>query len=211
MTKRKTMAEAKNREDFIEDSVHTEGDGTDAMAASPDARHGLAEDGVSFAPEPAPDARIAELEAERDALRDRLMRALADAENVRKRAEKDRRDGMLYGGARLARDILPVHDGMSRALSAVTEEVSTAAPGLVEGVELTLRELLNILQRHGVERIAPAVGDVFDPHLHEAMFEAPVPNVRPGQIIQVMAEGFRLHEQLLRPAQVGVCSGGARN
>jgi len=166
-----------------------------------DDQGGWFEDPLSIA-----EARIAELEAERDAMRDRLMRALADAENSRKRAEKDRRDGLLYGGAKLSRDMLPVYDSLSRALDAATDEVRSAATGLVEGVELTLRELTNILEKHGVERICPEPGDVFDPHLHQAMFEAPVPNFAAGQIIQVMASGFRLHEQLLRPAQVGVSS-----
>lgn len=157
------------------------------------------------APEPRTDP-VAQLEAERDALRDRMMRALADAENTRKRAEKDRRDAMLYGGSKLARDLLPVYDNLARALNSASDEAQAAAPGLVQGVELTLRELTNVLERHGVTRICPEPGDTFDPHHHQAMFEAPVPDYKAGQIIQVMAEGFMLHEQLLRPAQVGVSS-----
>ena len=149
---------------------------------------------------------VAALISERDEMRNRMMRALADAENSRKRAEKDRRDAQLYGGSRIARDMLPVYDNLSRALSAANEETRAAAAGLVEGVDLTLRELTNILEKHGVERISPVEGDMFDPHLHQAMFEAPVPGTRAGQIIQVMAEGFKLHDQLLRPAQVGVSS-----
>jgi molecular chaperone GrpE len=167
----------------------------------------LAEDGAAFEDrEAALQARVAELEAERDESRDRMLRALADAENSRKRAEKDRRDAMLYGGAKLVRDMLPVYDNLARALEAANSDARSAAPGLVEGVELTLRELVNILSKHGVERIAPKPGDMFDPHLHQAMFEAPVPDYPAGQIIQVMTEGFRLHDQLLRPAQVGVSS-----
>ncbi len=149
---------------------------------------------------------LAAFDAERAEMRDRLMRALADLENTRKRAEKDRRDAALYGGSKLARELLPVHDNLSRALAAADENTRVQAKGLVEGVELTLRELLSILGRHGVERVSPQPGDPFDPHLHEAMFEAPVPQFQPGQVIQVMAEGFRLHDQLLRPAQVGVCA-----
>lgn len=145
-------------------------------------------------------------EAERAEMRDRLMRALADLENTRKRAEKDRREAAMYGGAKLARDLIPVYDNLARALLVANDETRAQAQGLVEGVELTLRELLNVLARHGVERVSPQPGDTFDPHLHEAMFEAPVPQFRAGQIIQVMSEGFRLHEQLLRPAQVGVSS-----
>lgn len=149
---------------------------------------------------------LATARAEREEMRDRMMRALADAENSRKRAEKDRRDAQLYGGAKIARDLLPVHDNLTRALAVASDDVRAAAAGLVEGVELTLRELSNVMVKHGVEQITPEVGDMFDPHLHQAMFEAPVPGTKAGQIIQVMADGFRLHEQLLRPAQVGVSS-----
>jgi len=157
------------------------------------------------AEEPGPDP-VAQLEAERDALRDRLMRALADAENTRKRAEKDRRDALLYSGSKLTRDMLPVYDNLARALNSANDEARAAAPGLVQGIELTLRELTNVLERHGVTRICPEPGESFDPHQHQAMFEAPVPDFKAGQIIQVLAEGFMLHEQLLRPAQVGVSS-----
>lgn len=149
---------------------------------------------------------IEALRAERDELRDRYMRALADAENSRKRGERDRREAEQYGGSRLARDLLPVHDNLHRALDAVTEDQRPAAIGLIEGVELTLRELENVFSRHGVKVIAPKVGDMFDPQQHEAMFEAPVPGTTAGQIIQVMVNGFMLHDRLLRPAQVGVSS-----
>jgi molecular chaperone GrpE len=148
----------------------------------------------------------AAFEAERAEMRDRLMRALAELENTRKRADRDRRDAAAYGGAKLARDLLPVFDNLNRALAAADEKSRAEAKGLVDGVELTLRELLNVLGRHGVERIAPKPGDPFDPHLHEAMFEAPVPQFAAGQVIQVMTEGFRMRDQLLRPAQVGVSS-----
>lgn len=148
----------------------------------------------------------AAFEVERGEMRDRLMRAFADLENTRKRAEKDRREAALYGGTKLARDLLPVYDNLNRALSLVDDETREKSKGLVEGLELTLRELTNIFGRHGVEKVSPEPGDTFDPHLHEAMFEAPVPNFAAGQIIQVVADGFRLHEHLLRPAQVGVSS-----
>ncbi|WP_333829562.1 nucleotide exchange factor GrpE [Pararhodobacter sp.] len=148
----------------------------------------------------------AAFEVERSEMRDRLMRALADLENTRKRGEKDRREAAIYGGSKLARDLIPVYDNLSRALSVINDDTRDQAQGLVEGVELTLRELLNVLAKHGVERVSPQAGDMFDPHLHEAMFEAPMPGTRAGQIIQVVSDGFRMHEQLLRPAQVGVSS-----
>lgn len=144
--------------------------------------------------------------AERDEYRDRFMRALADAENARKRAQKDRRDAEQYGGSRLARDLLPVHDNLTRALAAVTDEGREAASALIEGIELTLRDLENTFQRHGIHVLSPAVGDTFDPQLHEAMFEAPVPGTTAGSIIQLLNNGFMLHDRLLRPAQVGVSS-----
>ena len=134
------------------------------------------------------------------------MRALADAENARKRSEKDRREAEQYGGSKLARDMLPVYDNMKRALEAANGAKSEENSALVEGVELTMRELLNVFSKHGITLISPEVGDRFDPKLHQAMFEAPVPGTKAGDIIDVAAEGFMLHDRLLRPAQVGVSS-----
>lgn len=146
------------------------------------------------------------LRAERDELKDRFMRALADAENARKRSEKDRREAEQYGGSKLARDMLSVHDNLKRALEAATDEQRAAFGPLLEGVELTLRELLSVFGKHGITPISPQPGDRFDPLLHQAMFEAPVPGTRAGEIIQISADGFLLHDRLLRPAQVGVSS-----
>jgi molecular chaperone GrpE len=139
-------------------------------------------------------------------MRDRFMRALADAENARKRGERDRREAEQFGGSKLARDMLPVYDNLKRALDAANEETRAQAAALIEGLELTLRELIKVLNKHGVSEINPAIGDQFDPQLHQAMFEAPLPGTKAGQIIQVMGEGFLLHDRLLRPAQVGVSS-----
>ncbi|MYA89755.1 MAG: nucleotide exchange factor GrpE [Boseongicola sp. SB0662_bin_57] len=155
---------------------------------------------------PSDDKRTAALQAERDALKDKFMRALADAENARKRSERDRREAERYGGSRLARDMLPVFDNMKRAVAAVPEDAREANKALIEGVELTMRELLNVLGKHGVSVISPEVGDRFDPQLHEAMFEAPLPGTVAGEVIQVEADGFILHDRLLRPAKVGVSS-----
>ena len=147
-----------------------------------------------------------QLRAERDQLKDRFMRALADAENSRKRGDRARRDAEQYGGSKLARDMLPVYDNMKRALEAATEEQKTVSAALIEGVELTMRALLGVFSKHGIQIVTPEVGDRFDPQMHEAMFEAPVPGTKAGDIIQVAAEGFLLHDRLLRPAQVGVSS-----
>lgn len=149
------------------------------------------------------------LRAERDDMRDRFMRALADVENTRKRGERDRREAEQYGGSKLARDMLPVFDNLTRALEVVNDEQRAANKALIEGLELTLRELLSVFAKHGIQPIAPQVGDAFDPQMHQAMFEAPVPGTKAGEIIQVMTEGFMLHDRLLRPAQVGVSSSPA--
>jgi molecular chaperone GrpE len=183
------MAEPKN-EDFLDDVEEAEAEVFAEDALEPD------------------DAEIEldALRAERDELKDRYMRALAEADNARKRSEKDRREAERYGGSRLARDLLPVYDNMKRAIEAASAEEGKASDALIEGVELTMRELLNVFHKHGVEPVSPQVGDKFDPQLHQAMFEAPVPGTKAGEIIQVAAEGFLLHDRLLRPAQVGVSS-----
>ncbi|MEM6729066.1 MAG: nucleotide exchange factor GrpE [Pseudomonadota bacterium] len=184
------MAKKDSLDDFLDDI-------DDAAAEE------YAEDEAEISSE---EAELDSLKAERDALHDKFMRALADAENARKRSERDRREAENYGGSKLARDLLPVYDNMKRALQATEEAEGAANAALLEGVELTMRELVNTFKKHGIEPIAPEVGDKFDPQLHQAMFEAPVPNTKAGDIIQVAAEGFMLHDRLLRPAQVGVSS-----
>ena len=146
------------------------------------------------------------MRAERDELKDRWMRALADAENARKRGDRDRREAENYGGSKLARDLLPVYDNLKRGLEAATDDQREVSAALIEGVELTMREVVNVFKKHGIEAVSPEIGERFDPQNHEAMFEAPVPGTKAGDIIQVMTEGFMLHDRLLRPAQVGVSS-----
>jgi len=151
-------------------------------------------------------AELDGLRAERDDFRDRFMRALADTENTRKRSERDRREAEQYGGSKLARDMLPIFDNLARAIDAATDEQREISGALLEGVELTMRELLNVFKKHGIEPIVPEVGEKFDPQMHQAMFEAPLPDTKGGDIIQVSQAGFMLHDRLLRPAQVGVSS-----
>jgi molecular chaperone GrpE len=148
--------------------------------------------------------RLAELEAERDELKKRLMYALADTENLRKRAERDRKDAEMFGGTRLARDLLSVHDNLTRAMDSADEALRADAAAFFEGLELTRRELLNAFAKHRIEAVTPAKGDRFDPNLHQSMFEAPIPGVEPGAVIEVMQTGFTIAGRLLRPALVGV-------
>jgi len=143
---------------------------------------------------------------ERDQLKDRLLRAFAETENLRKRAERDRRDAETYGGTKLARDLLSVQDNLGRALDNIDDDMREKHKSLTEGLELTLRELLSVFEKHKILSVAPEIGDKFDPKMHQAMFEAPVPNTTKGSIIQVMATGFAIGDRLLRAAQVGVSS-----
>lgn len=149
---------------------------------------------------------LATLREENEALKDRLLRALADAENSRKRSERDRQEAANFGGSKLGRDLLPVYDNLVRAIELADDEQREAAKAVFQGVELTLRELINVFSKHGIVPINPEVGEKFDPQIHQAMFEAPVPDTKAGDIIQVMAQGFTIHDRLLRPAQVGVSS-----
>ena len=143
-------------------------------------------------------------------LKDRLVRALADQENLRKRGERDRRDAETYGGQKLAKDLLSVSDNMKRALETVKDEQREANKALIEGIELTQRELLSAFAKHKIIPVNPEVGDKFDPNMHQAMFEAPFPDVKAGHIFQIMAEGYMIGDRLLRPAQVGVSAGGEK-
>ncbi|MEJ1991989.1 MAG: nucleotide exchange factor GrpE [Maritimibacter sp.] len=189
------MADAKKKDDL-----------SDIEAAIDEIMAGAAPEAEVEEAEGSIDAAVEAVIAERDEYKDKFMRALADAENARKRSDRDRREAENYGGSKLARDMLPVYDNMKRALDAIDDQLREQAAAMIEGVELTMRELLNIFEKHGIHRISPEVGDRFDPQQHEAMFEAPLPGTKSGDIIQVMAEGFMLHDRLLRPAQVGVSS-----
>lgn len=212
------MAKPKSEQEFMEEvAAELRGESAPADGPAEVPRDAAGQAGAGAAPEVGPAeaaeppgadaaAELDALRAERDEMKERFVRALADAENTRKRAERDRREAELYGGSKLARDLLPVYDNLRRALDTAGEEQRQASRALLEGVELTMRELLQVFRKHGIEPIEPDLGEKFDPQRHQAMFEAPVPDTRAGDIIQVMATGFMLNERLLRPAQVGVSS-----
>jgi molecular chaperone GrpE len=145
--------------------------------------------------------------------RDRMLRTLAEMENLRKRTSREVADARLYGITGFARDVLEIADNMQRALDAVPEEArANADPGLkalIEGVELTERSLLNALEKHGVKKFDPQ-GQKFDPNFQQAMFEVPDPSVPAGTVVQVVQAGFLIGERVLRPALVGVSKGGAK-
>ena len=156
---------------------------------------------------------ISTLEAEKQDLRDKLLRTLADMENLRRRTEREVADARAYAVTNFARDMLNVADNVRRALENVPAEARSAAEGplkaLVEGIELTERDLLKTLERHGVKRLEPE-GQKFDPNLHQAMFEVPNPDVPTGTVVQVVQSGYVIGERVLRPALVGVAKGGPK-
>ena len=157
------------------------------------------------------DPRVVELAEQLAQTKDQLMRALADAENTRRRAQKDREDSSKFAISGFARHLLPVADNLRRALDAVPDEMrgeNQHVQNLVEGIEATEKELLKGFEKHGLRKIAPQDGEVFDPNLHEVMFETPVPGQAGGAIIQVIETGYELNGRLLRPARVGVAKAG---
>jgi molecular chaperone GrpE len=150
---------------------------------------------------------IIRLTEEAGKLRDQLLRTLAEMDNVRKRTEREKAEATLYAASNFARDILSVSDNLTRALATAEEvhlkDAAEPVKNLVAGVEMTNRELLNVFERHGITRIDP-MGEKFDPHYHQAMFEVPTREDPPGMVVQVMQAGFKIGERVLRPALVGV-------
>lgn len=161
-------------------------------------------------------ANVEALEADIAELKDKLLRAVAEAENVRRRAERERQDAARYGAANFARDMVQVSDNLRRAIAALKPEERDTAPAslkaLIEGVEMTERQLLSTFERHGIREITPAPGERFDANLHEAMFEVPTAEQPAGTVVHVVEAGYMIGERLLRAARVGVAKapeGGA--
>lgn len=164
-------------------------------------------------PDDPEEGSVAALTKEAAEARDRMLRTLAEMENLRKRTTREVADARMYGITGFARDVLDIADNLQRALDAVPAEARAAAdPGLkalMEGVELTERSLLNALEKNGVKKFDPA-GQKFDPNFQQAMFEVPDPSVPAGTVVQVIQAGFMIGERVLRPALVGVSKGGAK-
>ena len=147
--------------------------------------------------------RIAELEAEVDKYRDQLVRAMAEADNIRKMSERDIEKAYKFGNTKLLGDILPVVDSLHRALQG-DEPVDETAKSYREGMQLTQDMLLKVLEKHSVETIAPAVGEAFNPDMHEAMTMLPSPDHGSNTIIEVLENGYQLNGRVLRAARVVV-------
>jgi molecular chaperone GrpE len=163
--------------------------------------------------EPEPFTELENLYAENASLKDKMLRTLAEMENLRRRTDKEVADAKTYGVTAFARDMLVFADNLRRALDSIPAEARAAAEGpmksILEGIELTERDFLSRLARHGVTKLEPK-GQKFDPNLHEALFEVPDPSVPSGTVAQVVESGFAIGDRVLRPAKVGVARGGPR-
>ena len=179
-----TEAMSETEEDQATDGAET--DGEEAAEESPWAEGG-------------PEAEIADL-------KDKLLRTLAENENTIRRAKREREDTAKYAAANFARDMLTVADNLQRALDATPDGLRDGddqSKSFLEGIELTGRELLSVLERHGIKRISP-MGEKFNHDQHEALFEVPTSDAEPGMVMQVIEDGFMIHSRLLRAAKVGV-------
>ncbi len=178
----------------------------DDMAAQPEG------EGAAGAPELVPAEQVtAALEAASE-FKDKLLRTLAEMENLRKRTEREVAEARLYGNASFARDVLAVADNMQRALDAIDPALRAGDPmvtSLIEGVELTERELLKVLEKHGVKKFTPT-GEKFDPNVHQAMYEVENREQPPGHVAQVIQSGYMLGDRVLRPALVAVVKAAPR-
>jgi molecular chaperone GrpE len=181
------------------DSSARQADNTDAQTEGAPA---VQPEAQAAAPDP-----VAEAKREAAEYKDKLLRTLAEMENVRRRTEREVADSRLYGIAGFARDVLAVADNMHRALEAIgpelREQADAKTKSLIEGVELTERELLKSLEKNGVRKFSPQ-GEKFDPNVHQAMYEVPAVDVPPGHVAQVVQAGYMIGERVLRPALVGV-------
>jgi molecular chaperone GrpE len=187
-------------------SAHAEDEAAPAEGTAPGAEQTPPAGAAKTAPEADPAALAAEF-------KDRLLRTLAEMENLRKRTAREVADAELRGITGFARDMLGVADNMRRALEAVAPELRASAQSgvkaFIEGVELTERELLKALEKNGVRQFTPQ-GEKFDPNRHQAMFEVPDAAVPAGSIVQVVQPGYMIGERVLRPALVGVSKGGPK-
>ena len=197
------------------DEPATSSDDDKVSAGTGDMPENQAEDALADAPEetapentaPTNDPVMAALFEERDSLKDQLLRALADVENMRRRTERELESARKYAHTGFARDLVGAIDNLSRAIDAAPAADEAPSPealsGLFTGLEMSWTEIQSTMERHGIKRVDPK-GEKFDYNLHQAMFEVPSDTHEPGIVVEVVQHGYVLHDRLLRPAMVGV-------
>ncbi len=186
-------------------------DGGAGPEAAPEDTNDATAPGESTAVAETPEAALEAARAEAAQLKDQLLRALAEMENVRRRTQRERDEATKFAVAGFARELLPVADNLRRALDAIPAaalEADESLRTLAAGVELTERQLAAVFERQNIRKIEP-LGEKFDSHLHQAMFEVPGTGQPAGTIVQVLQAGYLLHDRLLRPAMVGVAKAEA--
>ena len=195
------------------DEPATSTDDDKVTAGAGDMLEDQAEDALTDAPEeavPTDDPVMAALLEERDSLKDQLLRALADVENMRRRTERELESARKYAHTGFARDLVGAIDNLSRAIDAAPAADEAPSPealsGLFTGLEMSWTEIQSTMERHGIRRVDPK-GEKFDYNLHQAMFEVPSDAHEPGTVVEVVQHGYVLHDRLLRPAMVGVAKG----
>ena len=181
-------------EETLQDTAETTAAAEEAVAAE-------GEEATTEAAEPTPEETIEQLQADVETARDNALRAQADAQNVKRRAEQDVEKARKFALERFSGDLLPIVDNLERALEAATED--EAVKPIVEGVELTLKSFLDVLGKNNIEQINPE-GEPFDPQLHQAMSMVENPDVEPNSVIAVVQKGYSLNGRLIRPAMVMV-------
>ena len=191
---------------MTEEKEETGAGPVDTPANDPGEAPAVPDEGIALSP----DEQVAALETELADTKDRLLRALAETENTRRRFQREREESQKYAIGGFAKDLLTAVDNLRRALDAMPEtEIEDAKTlSLLDGVAATERELLAAFERHGLTRIDPR-GEKFDHNLHQAIFEAERDGAAPGTVIEVLQPGYLLHDRLLRPAMVGVAKAGA--
>jgi molecular chaperone GrpE len=209
------MSDETNKADISNDNLDNSAQDDVSSLSDTTSEDGAEQDGKR-SPEEVIDALLEEnqkLRDEKDALKDQMLRVAADMENLRRRTQRDVADARQYAISNFARDVLSIGDNLDRAISTVSDEEKESAgsslAALVEGVEMTGREMVRIFAKHGVTKEEPQ-GEKFDPNRHQAMFEVPNPAVDSGMVVQVVQAGYMLGDRVLRPAMVGVSKGGPK-
>ncbi|MDG2355008.1 MAG: nucleotide exchange factor GrpE [Paracoccaceae bacterium] len=156
-------------------------------------------------------SEIEKITLEKDEIKDQLIRSYAENENIRKRAEKEKKEAEIYGITKMSRDILTVYDNLQRALDLADDILDEKSLPMIEGLELTKKDLLETFKRNKIDKIEPELGEKFNPKLHQAMFEGPSSEIEKGSIMQVLSIGFSISDRLLRAAHVAVSSGKIKN
>ncbi len=174
---------------------------------------GLAPEAADPTGEPDPFVVLEKLKAENADAKDKLLRTLAEMENLRRRTERETADAKIYGVTSFARDMLVFADNLTRALENLPadarEKAEPATKAFIEGIELTQKDFLSRLTRHGIKKLEPQ-GSKFDPNMHEALFEIPDESVPTGTVSQVVEAGYAIGDRVLRPAKVGISKGGPK-